>query len=117
MIMIPRKLLEQALLTLALVTTPAFGAQCQSDHAFSAGLVGKDINASCDERNYRIDYELGRQLRLLRAEKNELEATLKKDLSEDVGRLTRIDLQRLDRELAEIEGVARVRGLLPLRPE
>jgi hypothetical protein len=117
MVMIPRKLLEQTLLTLALMTTPAFGAQCRSDQAFSAGLVGKDMNAGCDGRNYRIDYELGRQLRLLRAEKNELEATQRKGLSDDVGRLTRVRLQRLDREVAEIEGIARIRGLLPRLPE
>lgn len=101
-------------LAIALLTifSTAFATDCQPRTGFDLALAGQAERPPCEGRAYRIDFELGRNLRLLRQEQAELKAALEEPDAEDARQLT-LRLQVLEREIDQLEGLARIRGLLP----
>lgn len=82
---------------------------CQPQAGFQRGLSGQDEAGPCTDRAFRIEFELGRQIRLLRAERSRLSRARPEELDA-------MRLRVVERELSQIEGLARIRGLLPADP-
>ena len=105
---------------LALVVTLANGAAlaqtCSPEQGFRLGLAGEQRPDECNQRAYRIDFELGRNIQRLRNEQVELQENLSTQTKETIRREINGHLQRLERELHELEGLATIRGLLPQQP-
>ena len=91
---------------------------CRPQAGFERALTGQqEQTRPCQDRAFRIDFELGRNLRRLRQEQVELQArraSASAPDSRDV-RQQRRRQQVIDRELNQLEGLARIRGLLPPR--
>ncbi|MGY6553752.1 MAG: hypothetical protein ACXIUM_04425 [Wenzhouxiangella sp.] len=83
-------------------------AECEAQSGFERGLVGESPGQQCDQRDYHMAFALGRQIHGLRLEQAELSAA---DAPEQVARL-----RVIDRELSQLEGLARVQGLLAADP-
>ena len=104
-------------LTLALVlASSASSGDCLPEQAFNLGLEGAQKPATCSQRAYRIDFELGRNIRALREEQTRLRAALPAEDEETVRQQIGRRLQTVERELNQLEGLARIRGLLPSKP-
>ncbi len=99
-------------IALLLPFSAACASDCQPRTGFDLALAGQAETPPCEGRAYRIDFELGRNLRLLRVEQAELKAALEKPDTED-DRRRKLRLQVLEREIDQLEGLARIRGLLP----
>ncbi|MEE4638013.1 MAG: hypothetical protein V2J42_04680 [Wenzhouxiangella sp.] len=99
------------IIALLLPAGAALGTDCQPQAGFDLALAGQAETPPCEGRAYRIDFELGRNLRLLQQERADLVAALEKADSEDSDR-RKLRLQVLERELQQLEGLARIRGLL-----
>ena len=106
--------------TLFLAASLTFGLpvnlSCSVQEGFNLGLAGEEKPQECNDRSYRIDFELGRNIRQLRSERAELESALLRRAEESTGktsqRQTNRRLQVVVRELNQLEGLARIRGLL-----
>lgn len=89
---------------------------CQARAGFERALAGADELGPCQDRLFRVDFELGRQLRELRQERQMLRTSVQTQA--DAGtEAAALRLRVLERELSELEGLARIRGLLPADPE
>ena len=87
---------------------PDAPADCDPRAGFLRALDGAQDLGPCTERHFRVDFELGRNLRNLRQERDTL---LEADAS-DKDTATRKRLRVVERELEQVEGLARIRGLL-----
>jgi hypothetical protein len=103
-------------IALLLSAAAALATDCQPKTGFELALSGQAETPSCEGRTYRIDFELGRNLRLLRQEQTDLEAA-PGDLAAAENRGRKLRLQVIARELEQLEGLARIRGLLPPQAE
>lgn len=103
-------------IALLLPVSTAFAIDCQPQAGFERALAGQEQTPSCEDRAYRIDFELGRNLRLLRQEQAELKDALGAPVTAQARHLKR-RLQVVERELEQLEGLARIRGLLPPEPD
>ncbi|TVS12694.1 MAG: DUF2799 domain-containing protein [Wenzhouxiangella sp.] len=79
---------------------------CRPQAGFDRALGGQEDLGPCETREFRIEFQLGRQIRLLRAERNALAEASAEALDP-------MRLRIVERELSQIEGVARIRSLLP----
>lgn len=94
----------------------ALGSDCLPEQGFRLGLEGAERPEACVQRAYRIDFELGRNIRLLRYERLELQGNLRLQPEEPVRKQINRRLQTIERELHQLEGLASIRGLLPRQP-
>ena len=94
---------------------PADGADaCDPEIGFRRALAGSDEPGTCRDRDFRISFELGRNLKILRQERAALESALTATNPDPASARTQQSrLQVIERELQQIEGMARIRGLLP----
>lgn len=88
---------------------------CEPRAGFERALRGQDEAGACSSREFRIDFELGRNIRTLRAEHQDLMEAAQ-DQS-DPAEPPSMRLRVIERELSQLEGVARIRGLLPAVPD
>lgn len=102
-----RALALLSIIGLWLVSGPAL-AECEPQSGFDRGLVGESAAQQCEQRDYRMAFELGRQIHGLRREQAELSAA---DGPDQAARL-----RVIARELSQLEGLARVQRLLEAGP-
>ncbi len=96
------------LLTLASLAHADAPANCDPRAGFLRALDGAQDLGPCTDRHFRVDFELGRNLRNLRQER----AALLEAAATDEQAATRNRLRIVERELEQVEGLARIRGLL-----
>ncbi len=89
-------------------------AWCQPEAGFQRALAGEEQVGPCQGRDFRVDFELGRNLRNLREERAALQQALADVAEPATIQAQRARLRVLERELQQVEGLARIRGLLPL---
>lgn len=103
-------------IALLLPVSTALANDCRPQAGFERALAGQEAMSSCETRAYRIDFELGRNLRRLQQEQAELQDALGEPVTAQARHLKR-RLQVVERELEQLEGLARIRGLLPPQPD
>lgn len=103
-------------LAFVLASSSAVDRDCVPSHGFQLGLAGADRPEACSQRAYRIDFELGRTIRRLRDEQSALQENLKAQHDESMRRQISRRLQTIERELHQLEGLARIRDLSPRQP-
>ncbi len=91
------------LVTALWLSSTQAAAQCEPQSGFDLGLAGESVAEQCKQHAYRMAFELGRQIRALRQERS--------DLSRAGGTNHVARLQVIDRELSQLEGLARIQGL------
>ncbi|MFW5927489.1 MAG: hypothetical protein ACOCSR_05495 [Wenzhouxiangella sp.] len=106
---------------LAMAIVPAFVAACATTTTdcspragFSAALSGERSEPACREDDYGRAYRLGHTLSEMRAERDALRAEID-ELDDDSGRKAarlRARLRVLERDIPEIEALARLDGLM-----
>ncbi len=84
-------------------------AQCTPHRLFDLGLTAEPFPANCAGREGRMAFELGRQIHTLREEQEALG-----EADPQPARDAR--LRVIERELAQLEGLARIQGLLAADP-
>lgn len=87
---------------------PDAPADCDPRAGFLRALDGAQDLGPCTDRHFRVDFELGRNLRNLRQERDALLEAAETDQQT----ATRNRLRIVERELEQVEGLARIRGLL-----
>jgi len=87
---------------------PDATANCDPRAGFLRALDGAQDLGPCTDRHFRVDFELGRNLRNLRQERD----ALLEAAATDHQPATRNRLRIVERELEQVEGLARIRGLL-----
>lgn len=91
---------------------------CRPEAGFRRALAGEEDPGACQDRDFRIDFELGRNLKTLREEQAALRSALAASETDPAtSRAHHARLQVIERELQQIEGLARIRGLLPGKHE
>lgn len=99
---------------MALLFAGAALADCTPQAGFELALLGKDAAIACEQPDYRMAFGLGRQIGMLRAEQSELEEIPEAEAADSTARTAR--LRVIERELAQLEGLARIQGLLDAGP-
>lgn len=87
----------------ACATTP----DCSPGAGFETGLAGNEPSASCSEQAFQESYRLGRELGRMRRERDALRAR-----SDSLDAVERARLRSLERDIPEIETLARLEGLI-----
>lgn len=92
---------------------------CDPENAFARGLSDTVYYGICDSREFRSDFELGRTLRVLRVEQEAIALQLDaietgqfEPAESGEPAYLRRRARTLERELADLETLARIRGLL-----
>lgn len=100
--------LQSFLLILALLPAATSArSDCAPQSGFELALLGKPAAHGCEQPDYRMAFGLGRQIGMLRAEQSELSEMPDTDEKDAAARL-----RVIERELSQLEGLARIHGLL-----
>lgn len=87
----------------ACATTP----DCSPNAGFDTGLAGNEPPAHCSEEDFREGYRLGRVLGRMHRERDALRAR-----ADSLDAVERAHLRSLERDIPEIETLARLEGLM-----
>ncbi len=96
-------------MALLMVATSA-RADCAPQSGFELARLGEPAAIECEQSEYRMAFGLGRQINMLRAEQSELSDMSDTDTKDAAARAAR--LRVIERELSQLEGLARIHGLL-----
>ncbi len=89
-------------------------AFCDADLAFARAMEGGEQPPACEEAAYRRNHQLGANLYALTEEKKAIENLLENDGANTPSmQATRMRLRVLEREIPELETLARMRGFMP----
>lgn len=98
----------------ALLLSTSIEADCAAQSGFELGLLGEPAASGCEQTDYGAAFSLGRQIGLLRSEQAELSASAGTEGEAAARQAAR--LRVIERELAQLEGLARIQGLLETGP-
>jgi len=88
-------------------------AFCDADLAFDRAMEGMEQPPACEDAAYRRNHQLGANLYALTEEKKAIENLLESDdASTPSMQATRMRLRVLEREIPELETLARMRGFM-----
>lgn len=94
----------------------ARGVFCDPERAFDRAMEGADQPTACEQPAYLRNHQLGANLYALSEEKNAIEATLDRAEADGTSsqelQASRMRLRVLEREIPELETIARMRGLM-----
>lgn len=85
---------------------PVAEVQCQAEAAFTLGRADEPVPAECEERSYTDAWQLGQTLGEMERERDQLAAQ-----AEDLDAAGRMRLRVLQRDIPELETLARIQGL------
>jgi len=85
---------------------PVAEVQCESQTAFILGRADEPAPAECEERTYTDAWQLGQTLGEMERERDQLAAQ-----EEDLDAAGRMRLRVLQRDIPELETLARIQGL------
>ena len=88
-------------------TTP----DCRQETGFEAGLADQPANTSCENEDYLEAHRIGSALEQMYREREQLQSG-----QADLDAAGRARLRVLERDIPELETLARMQGLLPASP-
>ncbi|MCC5864738.1 MAG: hypothetical protein JJU31_06465 [Wenzhouxiangella sp.] len=92
---------------------PVAEMPCQAEDAFVLGRADEPAPTECEERDYANAWQLGHTLGEMERERDELAAR-----EEDLDAANRMRLRVLQRDIPELETLARIHGLMePVDPQ
>lgn len=92
---------------------PVAEVTCQAEDAFLLGRADEPAPTACEERDYANAWQLGHTLGEMERERDELAAR-----EEELDAANRMRLRVLQRDIPELETLARIHGLMePAEPE